>query len=82
MTDAEYSELDEVFRNISAQVWGLNLSLEKKKLFFFFFLMLLFFDGGWRKIEPDGSYEEAEAWVQTLQMGEVIQLFWDQFREQ
>ena len=45
-------------------------------------LMLLFFDGGWRKIEPAGSYEEAEAWVQTLQTGEVIQFFWDQFREQ
>lgn len=34
--------------------------------------MLPFFDGGWRKIEPAGSYEEAEAWVQTLQTGEVI----------
>ena len=75
MADAEYSELDDVFRRISAQFWGLNLSLEKK----FFFLMLLFFDGGRL---PARSYEEAEAWVQILQMGEVTQLFWDQFREQ
>lgn len=31
---------------------------------------------------PARSYEEAEVWVQMLQMGEVTQLFGDQFREQ
>lgn len=44
MTDAEYSELDEAFRSITAQFRVLSLSLEKK-----FSKMWLFFGGGWKK---------------------------------
>lgn len=43
VTDAEYSELDEVLRSINAWFWVLNIYLEKK------LPIWLFSGGGWRK---------------------------------